>query len=207
MPTTPLRATDRSTLRRHAERGVRDRASVHAILDEALVCHAGFAVDGAPWVVPTAFARVGDHLYLHGASGSFALRSLCSGIEACVTVTLLDGLVLARSAFHHSMNYRSVVLFGRAERVDEEEEKRAALLAIVDHLEPGRSERSRPPSPAELRATLVARFPIDEGSAKVRTGGPVDDPADLALGHWAGVIPVRLVRGEPVQDVAAGAGG
>jgi nitroimidazol reductase NimA-like FMN-containing flavoprotein (pyridoxamine 5'-phosphate oxidase superfamily) len=198
--TTPLRATGRSTVRRHAERGLHDRAVVDAVLDEALVCHVGFTVDGAPYVLPTAFARVDDHLYLHGATGSFVLRALCAGAEACVTVTLLDGLVLARSAFHHSMNYRSVVLFGRAERVEDDEEKAAALLAIVEHLAPGRSAASRPPSPAELRSTLVARFPIEEGSAKVRTGGPVDDPADLALGHWAGVIPLRLVQGEPVPD-------
>ncbi|MDP9402035.1 MAG: pyridoxamine 5'-phosphate oxidase family protein [Actinomycetota bacterium] len=195
-----LRETDRSRLRRKADRACRDPEVVAAILDEALVCHVGFAIEGQPWVLPTAFARVGSHLYLHGAAGNFALRALAAGAEACVTVTLLDGLVLARSAFHHSMNYRSVMLFGRAERVTDPAEKRAALLAIVDHMVSGRSVATRPPSDAELRATLVVRLAIDEGSAKVRTGGPIEEPADLALGHWAGVVPLSLVRGEPQPD-------
>jgi nitroimidazol reductase NimA-like FMN-containing flavoprotein (pyridoxamine 5'-phosphate oxidase superfamily) len=189
-------------VRRKAERGRYDREVVDAILDEALLCHVGFAVDGRPWVIPTTFARVGDHVYLHGAVGNSALRTLAAGAEACVTVTLLDGLVLARSAFHHSMNYRSLVLFGQAEEVTDGDEKRAALLAIVDHMVEGRSGASRPPTAEELRATLVVRLAIDEGSAKVRTGGPVDDPEDLALPHWAGVIPLSVVRGEPVPDTA-----
>lgn len=202
VPST-LAVTDRTRLRRKAERGAHDRATIDAILDEALVCHVGFAIDGRPVVIPTAFGRIGSDLYLHGAVGNHALRTLAGGIEVCVTVTLLDGLVLARSAFHHSMNYRSVVLFGRAEPVTDDREKLDALLAVVDHMEPGRSAASRPPTPEELRATLVVRLPIVEGSAKVRTGGPVDDEADLALDHWAGVIPLALVRGEPVADVAA----
>ena len=197
---TGLRQTQRSQLRRKAERGRYDWDTVAAILDEALICHVGFAVDGRPWVVPTAFGRIGRDLYLHGAAGNFALRTLTAGVDACVTVTLLDGLVLARSAFHHSMNYRSVVLFGRAEPVVVDDEKRAALAAIVDHMVSGRSGATRPPSAKELRATLVARLPIDEGSAKVRAGGPVDDPGDLDLPHWAGVIPLGLVRGESQPD-------
>ena len=196
-----LRQTPRSTVRRLSQRGRYDEAAVHAILDEALICHVGFAVDGAPWVVPTAYARVDDRLYLHGASANFALRTICSGVDVCVTVTLLDGLVLARSAFHHSMNYRSVVLFGRADKVTDEEEKRTALLAVVDHMVSGRNDDTRPPTDSELRATLVARLRIDEGSAKVRTGGPIDDADDYRLPHWAGVIPVSLVRGEPQPDL------
>lgn len=200
-PPLPLRRTDRSRVRRLADRGTYDGDLVAAVLDEALLCHVGFAVDGRTWVFPTTFARVGDHLYLHGAAGNFGLRALSAGgVEACVTVTLLDGLVLARSAFHHSMNYRSVMLFGSAVAVDDPEEKLAALVAIVDHMEPGRSTATRPPTPEELRATLVVRFPIDEGSAKVRSGGPIDDPDDLSLPHWAGVIPLALVRGEPQPD-------
>ncbi|MEA3078341.1 MAG: uncharacterized protein QOF60_3249 [Actinomycetota bacterium] len=196
-----LRETDRSRVRRKADRARYDFSTVAAILDEALLCHLGFAVDGRPWVVPTTFARVGERLYLHGAAANFALRTLSAGgIEACVTVTLLDGLVLARSAFHHSMNYRSVMLFGSAELVTDGDEKLSALLAIVDHMEPGRSAACRPPTESELRSTLVVRFPIDEGSAKVRTGGPIDDAEDVALPHWAGVIPLALVRGEPVPD-------
>lgn len=148
--TPELRRTERSQLRRKAERGRYDWDTVAAILDEALVCHVGFAVDGRPWVVPTAFGRIGHDLYLHGAAGNFALRTLTAGADACVTVTLLDGLVLARSAFHHSMNYRSVVLFGRAEAVPDDDEKRAALLAIVDHMVSGRSGATRPPTAREL---------------------------------------------------------
>ena len=155
-------------------------------------------------MVPTAFARVDDRLYLHGASGSFALRSLAAGAEACVTVTLLDGLVLARSAFNHSMNYRSVMLFGHGQEVTDADEKRMALLAIVEHLVPGRTADTRLPTPEELRATLVIGLPIDEGSAKVRTGGPIDEAADYTLPHWAGVVPLALVRGEPQPDVAGG---
>jgi nitroimidazol reductase NimA-like FMN-containing flavoprotein (pyridoxamine 5'-phosphate oxidase superfamily) len=201
VPASHLPATGRATLRRKADRGRYDSQTILTILDEALICHVGFAVGGRPWVVPTAFARVGERLYLHGAVANFALRTLAGGAEACITVTLLDGLVLARSAFHHSMNYRSVMLFGHAEAVTGGEEKRAALLAIVEHMVAGRSGATRLPTPQELRSTLVVRFPIEEGSAKVRTGGPIDDPADHQLPHWAGVIPLTLVRGEPQADV------
>jgi len=203
MPTPPLDRTDRSRLRRKADRGAYDRDTVDAILDEALVCHVGFAIDGRPWVVPTAFGRVGGRLYLHGAAGNATLRALAAGVEACVTVTLLDGLVLARSAFHHSMNYRSVMLFGHLTPVTEEAEKRSALLAIVDHMVSGRSRDTRPPTAEELRATLVVSLPISEGSAKVRAGGPIEEPGDLDLPHWAGVIPVAVVRGDPQPDGGA----
>ncbi len=201
MPPTHLPRTDRSSVRRKADRGRYDWDTIVAILDEALVCHVGFAVEGRPWVVPTAFARVDEHLYLHGAVGNFALRTLAGGTDACVTVTLLDGLVLSRSAFHHSMNYRSVVLFGRAEPVIDDDEKLAALLAIVDHMVAGRSTATRPPSAHELRSTMVVRLAITEGSAKVRTGGPIEEPADYELPHWAGVVPMTLARGEPQPDV------
>ena len=200
MPSVPPSA--RTRLRHKSERGRYDRSMIVEILDEALICHVGFAVDGRPWVLPTAFARVHDHVYIHGAVGNFALRTLAGGIEACVTFTLLDGLVLARSAFHHSMNYRSVMLFGRATAVCGYDEKRTALLAIVDHMVSGRSASTRLPTPEELRSTLVIRLPIDEASAKVRTGGPIDEAADYELPHWAGVIPLTLERGEPQADRA-----
>lgn len=200
MPTAPPPPTERATVRRLADRGRYDAETIHAILDEGLICHVGFVVDGRPWAVPTAYARVDDHIYLHGAVGNFALRALAGGAEACITVTLLDGLVLARSAFHHSMNYRSVMAFGRGEAVTDEAEKEAAVLAIVEHLVPGRLTDTRPPAAKELRATLVVRFPLHEASAKVRTGGPIDDPDDMALPHWAGVIPLSMVQGPPVPD-------
>jgi len=200
MPDGDLRKTTRSTVRRLRDRGAYDREVVHAILDEALICHVGFVVDGRPAVIPTAYARVGDALYLHGAAGNHMLRTLAAGGDACVTVTLTDGLVLARSAFHHSINYRSVVLFGEAVPVTDDGEKRAALDAIVEHLVPGRTADARGATAEELRATLVVRFPIDEGSAKVRTGGPIDDEADLDLPVWAGVIPLALTPAPPVGD-------
>ena len=199
-PARTLRVTDRSRVRRKTDRASYDWATLVDVLDEALICHVGFAIDGRPWVMPTAFARVGDAVVLHGAAGNFALKSLAAGAEACLTFTLLDGLVLARSAFHHSMNYRSVMLFGRAEQVTDPGAKRDALLAIVDHMEPGRSRATRAPTTEELRATLVVRVPIDEGSAKVRTGPPIDDPEDYRLTHWAGVVPIRTIRGEPETD-------
>ncbi|MDQ2648931.1 MAG: pyridoxamine 5'-phosphate oxidase family protein [Actinomycetota bacterium] len=194
-----LQATDRTRLRRLADRGTFDRNTANAILDEAYLAHVGFVVDGQPRVLPMTFGRAGAVLYLHGAVGNAMLRA-SSGAEVCVTVTLLDGLVLARSAFHHSMNYRSVVLLGRAEKVDDPAEKRHALDVIVDHVVPGRSAESRPTDDAEARATLVLRLPIEEGSVKVRTGDALDDPADLALPHWAGVVPLRLVAGAPTAN-------
>lgn len=196
-----LRPTDRTKVRRLAERGRSDRATVHEVIDEAYVAHVGFVVDGEPRVLPMTYGRDGDVLYLHGAVGNAMLRA-SAGAEVCVTITLLDGLVLARSAFHHSMNYRSVVLLGRAEKVEDEDEKRRAFDAIVDHVLAGRSEVARPANPSELRQTLVLRLPIQEGSAKVRTGGPVDDDEDLDLPVWAGVVPLGLVAGPPEQDPA-----
>ena len=190
--------TSRTTLRRLPDRGDHRPETVRAILDEALVAHVGFAVDGQPWVIPMTYARIGDNVYLHGSAANHLLRALASGVEVCVTVTLLDGLVLARSAFHHSMNYRSVVIFGVAERVEDEDEKQRAFVALVDRMVPGRSTHGvRLPSPAESRKTLVVRLPILEASAKVRTGPPIDDPEDLDLPVWAGVVPLRLIPGDP----------
>jgi uncharacterized protein len=189
--------TDRTTVRRLRQRGVYQREQVDEILDEALVCHVGFVVDGAPRVLPTLHARIGDVLYLHGAPANHMLGTAREGVEICVTVTLLDGLVLARSAFHHSVNYRSVTLFGRASEVLDRAEKLTALTALVDHVVPGRSADARMPSEAELRTTLVLRLDIGEGSAKVRTGPPADDAEDMALPVWAGVIPLRQTAGAP----------
>jgi uncharacterized protein len=192
--------TSRTTLKRLPTRGVFDRAAVQAILDEGLVCHVGFVAAGQPFVIPTTYARVGDRLYLHGSAASRMLRELSGGIPVAVTVTLLDGLVLARSTFHHSMNYRSVVVLGRATLVGDPAEKSAALEAIVEHVVPGRSRLVRGPNENELRATSVLRLDLVEVSAKVRTGPPIDDEEDLGLDCWAGVLPLRLVPGEPVAD-------
>lgn len=197
-----LMLTGRTRVRRKAERGHQDFDTVAAVLDAGLVCHVGFALDGRPWVFPTAYARIDDRLYLHGAAGNFALRSLADGAEACVAVTILDGLVLARSAFHHAVNYRSVMLFGHGAAVVEEDEKLAASMAIVEHVVPGRTADTRQPTPEELRATLVVRFPIAEASAKIRSGGPDDDPADLDLPHWAGELPLCLTPGTPIPSDA-----
>ena len=177
-------------VRRLAERGRYDRATIEAILDEGFVCHVGYAADAGPVVIPTAYARIGDRLYLHGAPANATLRHASSGVPVCVTVTLVDGLVLARSAFHHSINYRSVVVHGTGTEVTDEEEKRAALAAVVEHIVPGRGADARPPTSSELRATRVVRVPLDEASAKVRTGGPKDDPEDLDLPVWAGQVPL-----------------
>jgi uncharacterized protein len=202
----PLPPTPRTTLKRLPERGSFDRGLVHAILDEALYCHLGFVAGGQPYVIPTIHARVGSHVYVHGSAASRMLRTLSDGLPACLTVTLLDGLVLARSAFHHSMNYRSVVVLGTAQAVADAQEKRAALDAIVEHVAPGRVAEVRPPTENELRATLVLRLPVDEASAKVRSGPPKDDEEDYALPCWAGVLPLRLVPGEPVADPLLPAG-
>lgn len=183
-----------------AERARYERAVVEAILREGYVCHVGFSVAGDTWVVPTAYALHEGALYLHGARGNHAWRHLASGVPACVTVTIVDGLVLARAALHHSMNYRSVMLFGRALPVEDEAEKRRALDAVVDHVVPGRSRHARQPTASELRATTLLRFPIDEASAKVRTGGPKDDEEDLESDVWAGVIPIAMSAGAPVPE-------
>jgi nitroimidazol reductase NimA-like FMN-containing flavoprotein (pyridoxamine 5'-phosphate oxidase superfamily) len=205
MPET-LSVTERTRLSRLPKRGSFDVDSIHAILDEAFVCHLGFAVDGQPFVIPTAFGRIGNRLYVHGSAASRTVRALGQGIAACVTVTLIDGLVLARSAFHHSINYRSVVVFGTARLVTGEQEKLEALRAITNHVAPGRWEEVREPTAQELKATSVLVLPLDEASAKIRTGPPVDDDDDLGRPVWAGVVPLRLQPGvlQPDAHVLAG---
>jgi hypothetical protein len=196
----PVTPTPRTTLRRLPARGRHDRATIDAILDEALSCHVGFVTDGQPYVIPTIHGRREDELFVHGSAASRMLRSLSAGIPVCVTVTLVDGLVLARSAFHHSMNYRSAMVLGTATVVDEPERKMEALETIVEHVLPGRWAEVRPPNERELQATLVLSLPIDEASAKIRTGPPIDDEEDYALTCWAGVLPVRITALPPVAD-------
>ncbi|MEV7679704.1 pyridoxamine 5'-phosphate oxidase family protein [Streptomyces sp. NPDC088341] len=205
--TAAYRPTARTVPTRARERAAYDHELVHAILDEAYICHLGFVRDGAPVVLPTLYGRVGERLYVHGSTGSRPLRMAggtdsggteAPGLAVCLTVTHVDGLVLARSAFHHSINYRSVVVHGIARQVTDAEERRAALDAIVDHVVPGRSYDSRPANDRELAATAVIRLDLDEVSAKVRTGGPNDDPEDAGLPHWAGVVPLARGYGAPV---------
>ncbi|MDQ1610155.1 MAG: uncharacterized protein QOG00_86 [Pyrinomonadaceae bacterium] len=192
--------TGRSTVKRLPKRGEYGREGVYQILDEGLVCHVGFVVEGQPFVIPTGYARSGDTLYIHGAQASRMLRTLRDGVEVCVTVTLVDGMVMARSAFHHSMNYRSVVVFGRAVVVEETAAKWEALRALTEHLAPGRWAEVRQPTEGEMRATLVLALALTEASAKVRTGPPVDDEEDYELPVWAGVVPLHLAAGEPIND-------
>lgn len=189
--------TKRSTVVRGRHRATYDTATIHQILDETHFCDVAFVDGGAPVAIPINHWRIGDLLYFHGSPASRLMKVLCSGAEVCVTATLLDGLVLARSAFHHSVNYRSAVIFGRAREVTDIDEKRMALAALIEHLVPGRGADVRPPTDGEIKATRVAALPITEASAKVRTGGPVDDAADLALPVWAGVVPLRLTAGTP----------
>ena len=198
--------TNRSNLKRLAKRGHYDHDTVYGILDEGFICHVGFVVDGQPFVIPTGYARVEDKLYIHGSQASRMLRTLANGVDACVTVTLVDGLVLARSAFHHSVNYRSVVVFGRARLVDEASEKNAALFAFSEQVVPGRWDDVREPTEAELKQTTVLCLSLTEASAKLRTGPPIDDEEDYALPMWAGVIPLKLVAGEPIEDPRLPAG-
>ncbi|MGP0066235.1 MAG: pyridoxamine 5'-phosphate oxidase family protein [Isosphaeraceae bacterium] len=190
--------TDRTTVRRLPARGAYDRALIHSILDEALICHVGFVADGRPFVIPTIHVRLGDRLYLHGSPASRMLKAMAGGVEVCITVTMVDGLVLARSAFHHSMNYRSVVLFGEARAVDDPDEKARVLQVLAEHLVPGRWRDIRVPTTGELKATSVLSIPIDEASAKVRTGPLVDDEDDYAMPTWSGVLPLSIKAGEPV---------
>ena len=199
MPEAP---SARTTVRRHAERGRYDDASIDEVLAEAIVAHVGVVTDHGPVVLPMAFGRIGSTLYLHGAAGN-ALLKAAEGAPVCATITILDGLVLARSAFSHSMNHRSLVVYGTGRTVTDPDEARRALDAIVDHTVPGRSLEARPPTDAELRQTRVLALELGEASAKVRTGGPLDKEEDLALDVWAGVIPITTVRGEPVRDGAA----
>jgi nitroimidazol reductase NimA-like FMN-containing flavoprotein (pyridoxamine 5'-phosphate oxidase superfamily) len=187
-------------VKREPQRGVYDRETIDAILDEALVCHLGFAVDGQPYVIPTLHARVGDLLYVHGSAASRMLRHAASDVRICVTVTLLDGLVLARSVFNHSIDYRSVVVLGTPTLVEDVEEKREALRAFTEHIAPGRWEEARQPTDQELKATWILSVPLDEASAKVRTGPPEDEPEDLDLPVWAGVVPIHLAAGASEYD-------
>ena len=192
--------TERTALKRLPKRGVYDRRLVYGILDEGFICHVGFAVEGQPFVIPTGYARVDEQLFIHGSQVSRMLRTLSSGIDVCVAVTLVDGLVLARSAFHHSINYRSVVMFGHATIVDDREAKLAALFAFSEQVIPGRWNDVREPTEQELRATTVLSLPLVEVSAKVRTGPPIDDEEDYALNVWAGVLPLTIQAGAPIND-------
>jgi nitroimidazol reductase NimA-like FMN-containing flavoprotein (pyridoxamine 5'-phosphate oxidase superfamily) len=192
--------SERARVRRAPARADYDRATIDAILDEGLVAHLGFAVDGQPYVVPTLHARIGDEVFIHGSAASRMVTMLGAGLPACLTVTLIDGLVLARSAFHHSMNYRSVVVLGTARFVEGPEERAAALEAFTEKLLPGRWDEVRPPSRQELKGTRVLALGLDEASAKVRSGGPVDDAEDYGRDAWAGVVPLRLTPGEAQPD-------
>ena len=195
-----LPISDRSKLRRLPKRGSQERELIYSILDEALVAHLGFVSNQQPFVIPMAYGRKGDRLYLHGSSVSRLMKNLEQGIDVCLTVTLLDGLVIARSLFHHSMNYRSVVLFGKAKLVSSEEEKIAALKALTEQMIPGRWQQARLPNAQELKVTNVLAFPIEEGSAKLRTGQSLDDAVDYKLPIWAGELPLKLTAGIPVAD-------
>jgi nitroimidazol reductase NimA-like FMN-containing flavoprotein (pyridoxamine 5'-phosphate oxidase superfamily) len=192
--------TDRTQVKRLPKRGHYERETVYSILDTAFVCHVGFSVDGQPFVIPTNFGRSGDTLYLHGSAASRMLKTLSGGVPVCVTVTHVDGLVLARSAFHHSVNYRSAVILGKAQLVEDPAEKMAALRIFTEHVMKGRWNDVRIPTEQELKATTVLSLPLEEVSAKVRTGGPIDDAADYALPVWAGVLPLETVPKAPVPD-------
>jgi hypothetical protein len=192
--------TERTQVHRLPKRGAYDRETVYRILDEGLVCHVGFVAEGKPVVIPTGYGRKDETLYLHGSTASRMFRALGRGADVCVTVTLVDGLVLARSAFHHSMNYRSVVLFGQATLLEDPAAKREALRVFTEHVAPGRWDEIRQPSVKELQATTVLAIPLEEVSAKVRTGPPIDDEEDYALSVWAGVLPLDLTPKTPLPD-------
>jgi uncharacterized protein len=195
-----LHSSDRSQVKSRPRLGNHDREVVNRILDESLVAHVGFVVDDQPFVIPMGYGRDGDRLYIHGSTASRMLKSLERGIEMCVSVTLLDGIVIARSLFHHEMNYRSVVLFGRAELVESEDEKMHALKVLSEQIVPGRWEQARTPTPQEVKGTSVLAFPIAEGSAKIRSGAPHDNAEDYALPIWAGQLPLKLTAGTPIPD-------
>lgn len=192
--------TQRTRVVREPERGVYDRATAYRILDEGFICHVGFSVDGQPFVIPTSYGRKDATLYIHGSAASRMLRQMKGGIPVCVTVTLLDGLVLARSVFNHSMNYRSVVILGEATLVEDPDEKLVALRVLSEHIIPGRWDDARQPNERELKATSVLRVPIQEFSAKVRTGPPIDDEPDYSFPTWAGVVPLEMTIGAPIDD-------
>jgi nitroimidazol reductase NimA-like FMN-containing flavoprotein (pyridoxamine 5'-phosphate oxidase superfamily) len=200
MSETTFPRTDRSTIRRLPKRGSYDKDVVYAILDQAIVCHVGLVTENGPVVIPMGFARRGDEILLHGSARSRLLEDMAAGAPVCVTVTLVDGLVLARSTFHHSINYRSVVLYGKPVAIDDPVEKAKALEAVVEHLVPGRSRDARAADEGELAATRVVRLPIEEASAKIRVGPPVDEARDLELDIWAGVLPFERRPGEPIPD-------
>ena len=199
MPETQM-PTARTRVVREPHRGVYGRDEAYRILDEGFICHVGFSVDGQPYVIPTSYGRKDANLYIHGSAASRMLRQMKDGIAVCITVTLLDGLVLARSVFNHSMNYRSVVILGKAALVDDPEEKLAALRLLSEHILPGRWDDSRQPNERELKQTSVLRVPIEEFSAKVRVGPPIDDEEDLSFPTWAGVIPLEMKAGAPIDD-------
>src|SRR5579872_388702 len=190
----------RTRVVREPQRAVYDRATIYRILDEAFICHVGFVLDGQPFVIPTSYGRKDASLYIHGSAASRMLRQMKEGLPVCITVTLLDGLVVARSLFNHSMNYRSVVVLGKATLVDNPEEKLAALRILSEHILPGRWEDSRQPNEQELKATSLLRVPIEEFSAKVRTGPPIDDAEDMNFPTWAGVVPLDIKAGTPIND-------
>jgi nitroimidazol reductase NimA-like FMN-containing flavoprotein (pyridoxamine 5'-phosphate oxidase superfamily) len=200
MSKTEFEQTERNQVRRIAKRGKYDKETIYRILDEAFLCHVSFSIDGQPFIIPTLFARVEDSIYIHGSHISRMLKTLSEGVRICLCVTLVDGLVLARSAFHHSMNYRSAVVFGRGKLVDDEAEKLLALKAISDNLLPERWEDCRQPNAKELNVTSVIRIEIEEASAKIREGMPVDDDSDLELPIWAGILPISQKFSEPVPD-------
>lgn len=206
MPFCHTHRTGRTTLKRHPERGKFDRDEVYPILDEALICHVGFVIEGQPFVIPTGFARIGDTLMIHGSSASRMLRAIQGGIPVCVTVTLLDGLVLARSVYNSSMNYRSVVMLGNARLVDDPKEKWDALHAFTEHMLKGRWDDARQPSELELKATSVLALPLDEVSAKIRKGDPIDAEDDYGLPVWAGVVPLTMTASAPISDPRLGPG-
>jgi nitroimidazol reductase NimA-like FMN-containing flavoprotein (pyridoxamine 5'-phosphate oxidase superfamily) len=201
-----LQTTEKTKLKRLPKRGNFERETIYQILDEGFVCHIGFTVDDQPFVIPTGYARVGDNLLIHGSSASRMMRAMAWEKQICVTITLVDGLVLARSAFHHSMNYRSVVIFGSAKLISDETEKMNALKAFTEHIIPNRWSEVRPPNASELKATTVLSLPLKEASAKIRTGCPVDDEKDYAMNVWAGVIPLKMAAGEPIDDAKLKAG-
>jgi uncharacterized protein len=198
--------TPRTRVVREPHRGVYDRETAYRILDEGFMCHIGFVVDSQPYVIPTSYGRSGDNLYVHGSTASRVLRHMKEGLPVCMTVTLLDGLVLARSVFNHSMNYRSVVVLGKANLVDDPQEKLEALRVLAEHIIPGRWADARQPNERELKQTSVLRFPIEEFSAKIRTGPPIDDEEDYSFPTWAGVVPLEMKAGKPIDDERLSAG-
>lgn len=199
MPDFPK--TNRSEVRRLAKRGKYDRETIYNILDEGFVCHVAFAIDGQPFIIPTLYARSGDSIFIHGSAVSRMLKNLSEGVKLCLSVTLVDGIVLARSAFNHSMNYRSVVIFGKGKLIESDEEKLSALKTISDNVLPERFEDSRQPTQKELNVTSVIKIEIEEASAKIREGDPIDDKKDYETDFWAGVLPIKTTFGEPIADV------